>query len=65
MSAWDHSFLRHVQRTGMILHILDGAAADPIADYNQIRVELALFDEKLAQRHEIVVVNKLDLARGP
>lgn len=56
-----HSFLRHVQRTGMILHILDGAADDPIADYNQIRVELALFDEKLAQRHEIVVVNKLDL----
>ena len=56
-----HSFLRHIQRTSIIVHILDGAADDPIADYNQIRAELALFDEKLAQRQEIVVVNKLDL----
>ncbi len=56
-----HSFLRHVQRTRLIVHILDGAADDPIADYNQIRTELALYDEKLAERPEIVVVNKLDL----
>jgi len=56
-----HSFLRHVQRTRLIVHILDGAADDPIADYNQTRTELALYDEKLAERPEIVVVNKLDL----
>ncbi len=56
-----HAFLRHVQRTDIILHILDGAAADPLADYNQIRAELALYDAKLAERPEIVVVNKLDL----
>lgn len=56
-----HSFLRHVQRTGMILHILDGSSTDPIADYNQIGAELALYDAKLAERPQIVVVNKIDL----
>lgn len=56
-----HAFLRHVQRTDIIVHILDGAAADPLADYNQIRAELALYDAKLAERPEIVVINKLDL----
>lgn len=56
-----HSFLRHVQRTALIVHILDGAADDPLADYNQIRAELALYDERLAERPEILVVNKIDL----
>ena len=56
-----HAFLRHAQRTDIIVHILDGAASDPLADYNQIRAELALFDAKLAERPEIVVVNKMDL----
>ncbi|MCY4147246.1 MAG: GTPase ObgE [Chloroflexi bacterium] len=56
-----HAFLRHVQRTRILLHILDGAAEDPIADYNQIRAELALYDADLARRPELVVINKLDL----
>lgn len=56
-----HTFLRHVQRTSIIVHLLDGAAADPLADYNQIRAELALFDPQLALKPEIVVVNKIDL----
>ena len=56
-----HAFLRHVQRTRLIVHILDGAADDPVADYNQIRAELALYDEELLERPEILVVNKLDL----
>jgi len=56
-----HAFLRHVQRTRIIVHILDGAADDPLADYNQIRSELALYDADLAQRPEIVTVNKMDL----
>ena len=56
-----HAFLRHVQRTSLIVHLLDGSAADPLADYNQIRAELALYDEKLAKRPEIVVVNKVDV----
>ena len=56
-----HAFLRHVQRTSMIIHILDGSSDDPVADYNQIKAELALFDERLVDRPEIVVINKVDL----
>ncbi len=59
-----HSFLRHIQRTRLIIHVLDGSAEDPIADYNQISTELALYDEQLADRPEIVVVNKMDVAEA-
>ncbi|MEO1336774.1 MAG: GTPase ObgE, partial [Myxococcota bacterium] len=38
-----HDFLRHVQRTRLLVHLLDGMSDDPIADYNQINMELALF----------------------
>lgn len=56
-----HAFLRHVQRTRVLVHLLNGANEQPIADYSQINTELALFDEKLAQKPQIVVFNKLDL----
>ncbi len=56
-----HAFLRHIQRTDIIVHLIDGAAQDPLADYNQIWAELALYDEDLARRPEIVAVNKMDL----
>ena len=56
-----HSFLRHVQRTRLLVHLLDGAGEDPLADYNQINVELALYDEKLGEKPQIVVLTKLDL----
>jgi GTP-binding protein len=56
-----HSFLRHVQRTRLLIHLLDGANDNPIADYNQINVELTLYDERLAAKPQIVVFNKLDL----
>lgn len=56
-----HDFLRHVQRTRVLIHLLDATAEDPIADFHQINTELALFDEKLAQKPQIVAVNKLDL----
>ncbi len=56
-----HSFLRHIQRTRVIVHLLNGANDDPIADYNQINQELALYDERLAERPQIVVLNKMDL----
>jgi GTPase len=56
-----HAFLRHVQRTRVLVHLLDGMSDDPIADYNQINMELALFDERLQHKPQIVVVTKLDL----
>ncbi len=54
-------FLRHVQRTRVLIHLLDGAGADPLADFSQINSELALFDEALAQKPQLVVLNKMDL----
>ncbi len=56
-----HSFLRHVQRTRLLVHVLNGAADDPIADFNQINQELALYDEKLGARPQIVIFNKMDM----
>jgi GTP-binding protein len=54
-------FLRHIQRTRVLIHLLDGAGADPLADFSQINSELALFDEHLAAKPQIVAVNKMDL----
>ncbi|MFN8376726.1 MAG: GTPase ObgE [Anaerolineae bacterium] len=56
-----HAFLRHVQRTRLLIHLLNGANENPIADYNQINVELSLFDEKMKEKPQIVVFNKMDL----
>jgi len=55
-----HDFLRHVQRTRVLIHLLDGMAADPLADFSQINSELALFDAHLAEKPQIVALNKID-----
>ncbi len=59
-----HSFLRHVQRTRVLIHLLDGAGENPLADYSQINSELALYDEKLGERPQIVIFNKMDLPQA-
>jgi GTP-binding protein len=56
-----HEFLRHVQRTRILVHVLNGISDDPVADFNQINAELALYDDKLGERPQIVVFNKMDL----
>ncbi len=58
-----HEFLRHVQRTRLLLHILDGAAyeRDPWQDFQAINQELREYDEHLATLPQIVVLNKMDL----
>ena len=56
-----HDFLRHVQRTRVLIHLLDGLAEDPIADLSQINSELALFDAELGEKAQIVALNKMDL----
>jgi GTP-binding protein len=56
-----HAFLRHVQRTRVLVHLLNGAGDNPLADYSQINTELSLFDEHLAEKPQIVVFNKMDL----
>ena len=60
-----HEFLRHVDRCRLLVHILDAAGSegrDPIEDFNVINRELAVFDPALAERPQIVVANKVDLA---
>ena len=56
-----HDFLRHIQRTRVLIHLLDGLSEDPLADYAQINSELALFDEDLANKPQVVALNKADL----
>ena len=55
-----HDFLRHVQRTRVLIHLLDGLSEDPVADYSQINSELSLFDPNLAKKPQIVALNKID-----
>lgn len=59
-----HDFLRHVERTKVLLHIVDVAGVDgrdPIEDFEKINAELALYSERLARRKQLVVANKMDL----
>ncbi len=55
------SFLRHIQRTRVLIHMIDGLAEDPISDFSQTNSEMALFDEKIAAKPQIVAFNKMDL----
>jgi GTP-binding protein len=56
-----HDFLRHIQRTRVLIHLLDGLSEEPIMDLAQINSELALFDPALGDKPQIVVLNKMDL----
>ncbi len=55
-----HDFLRHIQRTRVLIHLLDGLSDDPVADYSQINSELSLFDPNLAKKPQLVALNKVD-----
>ncbi|MCK5128588.1 MAG: GTPase ObgE [Clostridiales bacterium] len=59
-----HDFLRHIERTRMLVHVLDAAGIegrDPVEDYNQIRTELESYSEELSNKPEIIAANKMDL----
>ena len=55
------AFLRHIQRTRVLVHLVDGMSEDPLADFSQINSELALFDPALADKPQIVAYNKMDM----
>jgi GTP-binding protein len=55
------TFLRHIQRTRVLIHLLDGSSESPLADYSQINTELALFDPELGNKPQVVVINKIDM----
>ena len=57
-------FLRHVERTKLILHIVDASGIegrDPVEDYHKINAELKKYSEKIAKRTQILVANKIDI----
>ena len=59
-----HQFLRHIERTRVLIHILDLTQVPgrtPLRDYLALRRELTLYDPELAKRAEILVLNKVDL----
>ena len=56
-----HAFLRHVERTRVLVHVVDGAARDPGWDYGVIRDELRAHDPALLDKPMLVAFNKLDL----
>lgn len=59
-----HQFLRHVERTKVIVHMIDMSGSEgrePIEDYKVINQELAAYEQRLEDRPQIVVANKMDL----
>ena len=63
-SGLGHKFLKHIERTKIIAHIIDMSASegrDPYEDYQIIRKELETFSPKLLNKQEIIIANKMDL----
>ncbi len=59
-----HDFLRHIERTRVLIHLLDGASKDPLQDHEDINRELALFNPALARKPQLAALNKLDLPQA-
>ena len=59
-----HQFLRHIERAGALLYVVDAAGKDPVGDLAALREELRLFSPQLPQRPSLVVANKMDLGEG-
>lgn len=59
-----HEFLRHIERTRILIHLLDGSQPDPIADFDTLNAELAAFGHGLAKKVQIVAFNKIDLVEA-
>jgi len=59
-----HEFLRHVERTKLLIHVLDVAGLegrDPLDDFEKINQELHLYSEKLVEKVQVVAANKTDI----
>lgn len=56
-----HDFLRHTERTKMLIHLVDGSAESPVDSMKKVNEELRLFDSALAEKPQLVAVNKLDM----
>lgn len=56
-----HEFLRHIERTKILIHIIDGSDGNPKEKFDQINTELQLFNKEILEKPQIVVINKIDL----
>jgi len=56
-----HTFLRHIERTKVLVHLIDGSASDPLENFAAINQELALYDAGLESKPQLVVLTKMDL----
>jgi len=56
-----HTFLRHIERTKVLIHLIDGSASDPLENFAAINQELALYDAGLENKPQLVVLTKMDL----
>lgn len=54
-------FLRHIERTKLLIHVLDATSNNPASDFKTVREELKLYGSDLEKKREIVVINKIDL----
>ncbi len=55
-----HDFLRHIERTRLLLHLIDATSADAIADYQTIQQELNAYGRGLTDRPQVLALNKMD-----
>lgn len=57
-------FLRHIERTRIILHVLDASTEDALADFHVVANELAAYNDELVERTTLVILNKADIAEN-
>lgn len=56
-----HEFLRHIERTLVLLHLVDGSSPDPVETFNQVLEEVLQYDADLKARPQLAIVTKMDL----
>ena len=56
-----HEFLRHIERTVVLVHVVDGTLDEPVAEYQRVRDELDQYGEGLSDKLEVVALNKSDM----
>ncbi|MDD4780156.1 MAG: GTPase ObgE [Tissierellia bacterium] len=62
-----HEFLRHIERTRVLLHVIDASGQenrDPVEDFYKINDELNQYSDKLSDKKQIIVLNKMDLPQA-
>ena len=56
-----HKFLKHIERTGLLLHLVSAEQDDPISAYREVRGEIEAFGHGLGEKREVVILSKIDL----